>query len=191
MITSRFPLPVDERAVRALAARLSTIKHANGYYVDVTSVRRYRGAAQLSLVREPSEIHVVCGHFMRSEMPYEIIDRRSAAAQWWSSVPVSILFFLRSSALESEVAYRLMKAEILRCLLSAPIVDGNGVEYPIQVGPDPYDGDVRHEIRIYPLYIEDKPEYACGVMDINLLATFNLDSPYIASAGDSMIFASR
>ena len=189
MLAAKFALPVDERAIRALVARLSSIKYSNGYYVNVLAVRRYRGTAQLDLIRESAEIHVVSGYVMRSDLPYEVVDRRSAAMQWWANVPVSVMFFLRTSQVPVETGYRVMKADIIRCLLNGPIVDSNGFEYPILIGPDPYGGDDRFEMRCYPLYINDKPEYAAGVIELNLLASFNLDSPYLADSGDTMVFA--
>ncbi|GIV86084.1 MAG: hypothetical protein KatS3mg054_0113 [Chloroflexus sp.] len=189
-VATRFPLAVDERAVSALTEALKKIRFANGYYVDFVRVLRVRRPMPVASIRERSEIHVIAGHILGADDPREQIYARSAAGAFWMSVPVTILFYVRASENMTEIVYRLAKAEILRAILSSPIVDDGGIEYPLQVGPGPFE-DVRYPIQAYPLFYEEKPEFAAGAIEIILLASFGPASPYEPEGSASPIFASR
>lgn len=191
MIKTAFPLPVDERAIRALTSRLETIKISNGYNIEVNRVRRLLTAAQIDQIKEPPEVHVIPGHAIAgiSEMT-EVIYQRSSMFEWWMSVPVTILFYAKVPrvGMSAEVIYRLFKADILRAVLSSPIADTNNVEYPVSVRPTiDADGNERYPILCVPLYSTDNNEYAAGAVQLTLLSTFSANSPYLASQGDTFI----
>lgn len=188
-IATRFPLPVDERAIRALIKRLKEINQKNGYYVDVTQVRRLFAPMQIEQIRNPSEIHVLSGHVMEGGRPLaEFIYRRSAAFQLWLGVPVTILFYAKvPSPLNPDLVYRVFRSEILRAVLQAPIVDDNNKEYPVQVGPGPFEDEGRPVIA-QPMYYGENQDWSAGCIELVLLTTFSESSPYLVDAGDTQIF---
>lgn len=193
-IQTKLPLPVDERAIRALQERLETIKFANGYSVEFDAVKRLWAPAQVAQVRSSAELHLISGHVgagSGARGQRELIYRRSSAFEMWIGIPVSLMFFVRIQrvTMNPDVIYRVTRAEILRCILSQPIKDAAN-EYPIQVGAGPFYFAEQQEIPIMaqPLYFGEAPDYSAGLIELVMLACFSEQTPFLAHQGDSIIF---
>lgn len=192
MIAKKVPLPIDERAIRALEKKLSEIKLSNNYYVQFNRIRRLKSPAQLDTIREPPELHIVPGHVIRDQLPSEQIYRRGGAFEFWFTLPVTLLFYSKiSTKSEPEFIYRLFKTEILRCVLGGDIVDQNNYVYPVYTGPaessGPYVDNVP-PISCTPLFASEINDYVAGAIELYLLATFSDKFPYVVDGDDTAVF---